>query len=370
MVNMKQDTEFLCECGFHWREKPEFDVEQRFKARGTIGLFANAITTCPNCGYEGLARGIVPKGFSPLKFFLKREFSLYFPRGGCRPPSESEFHKMDTEEFSIFTLNSANIEKPPLKVHLYGEPSSKTLVLREIANYLRDKFGNISVDLRGPFTEIFLSQIDDLAKRLAKARIQDFSDPNAYFEPDSTEVETERKWLRNPNRNTRIIYDGYNLQTVFRGLLKKEESDLKHIHLIFTHRLFGTWDKEDERYHARVSIYGFPNLISTTGIVEAPAKPREFYRLKRKGIEGRELKQKFRGRFVDHSDERLTEIMRGYVMQAILYHLTLEPFCPDQRCRLFNSHWQEELIRAQLDDPEFCCYHEKILKKWKEKFSS
>ncbi|KXA99410.1 hypothetical protein AKJ42_03255 [candidate division MSBL1 archaeon SCGC-AAA261C02] len=78
-------TELICECGFRWREKLYFEVEQRYKSRGTDGLFANAITKCPKCGYKGLARGIIPNDSSILKFYLKRAFSLYFPRGGWKP---------------------------------------------------------------------------------------------------------------------------------------------------------------------------------------------------------------------------------------------------------------------------------------------
>ena len=42
--------------------------------------------------------------------------------------------------------------------------------------------------------------------------------------------------------------------------------------------------------------------------------------------------------------------------------LTGNPFCPDKGCRLFNAHWQEELIFAQLEsDGEFCPQHTSIL---------
>jgi hypothetical protein len=82
------------------------------------------------------------------------------------------------------------------------------------------------------------------------------------------------------------------------------------------------------------------------------------------------LKEKFRGRFIDHDDERLTEIMKGYVMQAIFYHIASSPFCDDTRCRLYNGHWQEEVLEAQLKQPEFCERHEKMLEGVRKKFSS
>jgi hypothetical protein len=152
-------------------------------------------------------------------------------------------------------------------------------------------------------------------------------------------------------------------------LLPTEERNLEHVHIAFTGRLFGTVDEGDIRYHARVSIYGFPSLISTTGIVEAPAKPREFYLLKQQyaalkaGVPIEALKEKFKGRFIDYDDERLTEVMKGYAMQAIFYHVFGEPFCKEVNCRLFNSHWQEEVIKSQLEpkEREFCERHGEML---------
>jgi hypothetical protein len=132
--------------------------------------------------------------------------------------------------------------------------------------------------------------------------------------------------------------------------------------------LFGTFDKDDLRYHARVIICGYPSIISTTGVVEAPAKPREFYIEKQligigDDLAIERLKQRFKGRFIDYNDKRLSEVMKGYVMQAVFYHVFHEAFCKDKRCRLYNAHWQEEVINAQLTKPEFCEKHEKMLAK-------
>jgi len=100
--------------------------------------------------------------------------------------------------------------------------------------------------------------------------------------------------------------------------------------------------------------------------VEAPAKPREFY-LAQQQLGGRPseeavavLKQQFRGRFLDHDDPRLTEVVKGYAMQAVAYLLTGEAFCDDPDCRLFNAHWQEEMLCAQTAD-RYCERHASIL---------
>jgi hypothetical protein len=138
--------------------------------------------------------------------------------------------------------------------------------------------------------------------------------------------------------------------------------DLDHCAILFTNQLFVTWDRKDSRYHARTSLYGFPSLISLPGLVEAPAKPRSFYVKKRMGVPVEELMEEFEGQFIDYGDSRITEVMKGYAMQAFFFHLSGEPFCEDPNCRLFNSHWQEEVLRSQLDGRyEFCPRHETIL---------
>lgn len=259
------------------------------------------------------------------------------------------------------------------KVHLYEDPSTKPLDLLEIVRYLQSKFGEISVDVRKPFITVSSEDVaETLARKLAGTKVRDPANPNVCFEPLPGEIDFERKLLRNPGlKLTGILYDGFRLQAVLRELLPEEEFTIEHAHIVFTNRLFGTWDGGDGRYHARVSVYGFPSLLSTTGIVEAPAKPKEYYALKQQyaalggPIPLEELKEKFRGRFIDYDDERLTEVMKGYVTQALFYHLTLDPFCDDKTCRLFNAHWQEGVLEAQLKEPEFCERHRREIEKFK-----
>ncbi len=268
-------------------------------------------------------------------------------------------------------VNSNSIPAP--HIHLYNDPSVKNLNLSEIAGYLEEKLGKIPIDVKSALVPPG-DAIDDFAKRFATVKVRDLNNPHVSFEPLHGEIEYEKRILRDPHRKLfGVLYDGFKLQAVVWGLVPEEERGTEHIHVVFTNRLFGTWNEGDRRYHARVSVYGFPSIISTTGIVEAPAKPKEFYLLKQQyaalgatGVPLEILKEKFRGRFIDYDDERLTEIMKGYVMQAIFYHLASGPFCDDERCRLHNAHWQEGVLKAQLEPPEFCKKHEKMLKQWRE----
>jgi len=268
--------------------------------------------------------------------------------------------------------NSVELSEGLPKVHLYEDVSSKTLDLQKIALYLREKFGKISVDVRGPLITAANETAEFLARKIAETKIRDVMNPNLRIEPLLGEIEFERRLLLDPRlRLTGVLYDGFRLQAVVRELLPREELNVEHAHIVFTNRLFGTFDQGDGRYHAHVSVYGFPSLISTTGIVEAPAKPKEYYAMRR-GYAAlgatapiKELREKFRERFIDYDDERLTEVMKGYVMQALFYHLKLEPFCDDKRCRMFNAHWQEEVLEAQLSRPEFCERHQREIEKFR-----
>ena len=59
----------------------------------------------------------------------------------------------------------------------------------------------------------------------------------------------------------------------------------------------------------------------------------------------------------------MTEVAKGMTLQAILYHLTLDPFCPKKNCRLFNAHWQEDLLRSQSGSPGLCARHAQMLRR-------
>ncbi len=107
-------------------------------------------------------------------------------------------------------------------------------------------------------------------------------------------------------------------------------------------------------------------LYRISGIVEAPAKPSEFYFLQQYyasmgNTNLDEIKKKFEGRFIDYDDAKLTEVVKGYVMQGTFYYVSGDPFCSKKHCRLLNAHWQEDLIESQINHGNLCQDHLKIL---------
>lgn len=258
-------------------------------------------------------------------------------------------------------------------VHLYAEPSSSTLNLGEVANYVKSML-KCNVDVREEFFTRFLMQdkIDHIASRIATTKVFDPRKPFAQHEPSPIEIEFEKKVLSNPSkRYLGILYNGFELQPLLNELIPTEENNLEHIHIAFTNRLVCTYSENDSRYHYRAIICGYPTLICTSGIVEAPAKPREFYLLQQYyasigNTNLDEIKKKFEGRFIDYDDARLTEVVKGYVMQGLFYYIVGNPFCDKKECRLLNAHWQEDLIESQLKNGTLCQDHLKIINEFNE----
>ncbi|MDE1842672.1 MAG: hypothetical protein KGH95_03375, partial [Thaumarchaeota archaeon] len=157
----------------------------------------------------------------------------------------------------------------------------------------------------------------------------------------------------------------FEIQNILLDYIPKEELGRDIFHLIITTKLGCTYDYGDYRYHGRAVICSNPAIISTTGIIEAPAKPREYYMfLQQKmalGLNLDALKEQFKGRFLEYHDKRLDTIIRGYALQAIFYYITLDPFCQSKECILYNAHWQEDLIHTQTKSGKLCDLHKKIL---------
>lgn len=202
----------------------------------------------------------------------------------------------------------------------------------------------------------------------ARARIKNPSKKD--LSPQATlpgEVQYENRRLSGNTRAYGIPYEGFTIMALYRGLIPKKESGLDFIHIAFTCQLLATWEEDDRRYHLRTAVFGYPSIISTTGMVEAPAKPRGYYLLKGQYQAlgaydaAAHLEEEFKGRFLTHDDPCLTEVAKGYVLQALAGHLLGYPFCPKRNCRLYNAHWQEEMLRAQMGKRSGLCQkHEKL----------
>lgn len=251
----------------------------------------------------------------------------------------------------------------PLHARLYDNSVVDNLNLDEVADHLRDKGIFDEVEVREAFPENYGEEIDEIAKRIAETRVVNLEVPEMEFEPDGNDIEFERKFLTGEISGlTGALYDGFRLSKIFTDLIREGERSESYMHVVFSDRFFATWKPATQRYHARVSVYGFPSIVSTSGIVDAPARPFGSYRFAvTDDVEVVEGSGKAQGDFVDYNDERLTDIMKGYAMQCVFYHLHLGPFCDEKDCALYNPHLQKNILRSKLSEPEFCDEHRRVL---------
>lgn len=246
------------------------------------------------------------------------------------------------------------------KIILYDEPTVPEIDITHQKKFLESTFG-LEIEIRDNF---FKNLQDEEFKKIASKRIFELKKPFKQRTPTYNEIEIERSNKDMTENDEVFLYDGYELQQIISDSVK--EQSLDSLHIIFTNKLTATFSEEDFRYHARALIGTNPSIISTTGIVEAPAKPKEYYvELIGDFSEDRtkEIKEKYKGQFLEYHDDRLEKIVEGYLLQAIFYVETGNVFCDNKNCRLFNAHWQKDLFESQLTNAKLCENHSKELKK-------
>lgn len=276
-------------------------------------------------------------------------------------------------------------------VHIYRNQANSldfdTMVL-ELQKY----FPEISFDIRN----YFLNTIDNaLAESLVSIRIFDTKKPFSEqpqvkihgISPQDIDYEKNFKQQifkdigcgneSNENKYLKLIlYDGFMIQRLFETMINESEANSDHVHVVFEDRLISTFSEEDYRYHARSIVVGSPSIISTTGIVESPAKPKEWYlnqmRAEIYRITGNDKPHDWmslsiqKENYLCYGDYRINFVAVGYVLQALFFFITVgNPFCKDVNCRLYNAHWQEDLIHSQIQSKQLCKEHADLLSKFK-----
>lgn len=238
-------------------------------------------------------------------------------------------------------------------IRLY-RPETDWLDIDEVTNYL-ENFG-LDAEVREPA----LPRLEPEA--IAETRVRDPFQKFKEFRPLLGEVRYEERMRERPEKIGGILYDAHRLTERLRATIEPGTRD--SLSIVFTDRLIGTHGMD--RYHARTVYMGHPSIVSTSGTVEAPAKPKDFYRKKTtatgENVPAEIAKQELDADFLEHGDPRVTEVAKGLVLQDAVYRATGEAFCDDADCRLYNAHHQDELLAAQLDG-ELCDRHEEIVKK-------
>lgn len=249
------------------------------------------------------------------------------------------------------------------KIIFYDEPAIPEIDLDGLVEFARD-VTNVKIEKRRSILSYGNPRI---AAEMTRARITNMHVPLTKDAPVTGGRLGDKKQHANDHRCDTprpdiTCYDGIELHGLFSDIISSSEMTLDVFHLIFTDKLCCTYSDGDYRYHGRAVICSNPSIISTTGMIEAPAKPRQYYidRMINARI-GRDAGEtKYAGAFLEYHDKRLAAVSRIYFLQALLYYVSGEPFCDMRDCMLYNSHWQSELLHSQRTGM-LCKKHKSLL---------
>jgi len=260
------------------------------------------------------------------------------------------------------------------KIFLYDEPAVQEIQISNLKNFLLETF-HVDVEIK----ECVFHNLDGKTiEKISGCRIFDHKMPFKKHLPNKQEIDFEKSVCEDTNlleKTTMVenaeriedvmMYDGFEVQNIIYDVITKNDSDQNNLHIVFTNRLICTYDTADSRYHGRAIICSNPAIISTTGMIEAPARPREYYfeamKCKMQGLDIQDVKKNYSGKFLDYHDKRLSKISEGYLLQAIFYYMTGDAFCDSLDCRLNNAHWQKDLLYSQLKIGKLCNKHQALL---------
>ncbi len=251
------------------------------------------------------------------------------------------------------------------KIILYDEPTVPEIQLGRLAKFLKDTF-QIKIETRN---NLFSNLDYKTYEKIASIRILDIKKPFQKHSAPLEDILVEKENKDMSQKEDPPLYDGIELQKIISDIIPGNQNTIKTLNVVFTNKITCTFDESDFRYHARALISSNPSIISTTGMIEAPAKPKQYYldlmtNFSEEVID--EIRRKYKGQFLEYHDSRLSEIAEGYLLQTIMYFETGEVFCEDIDCRLFNSHWQKDLLHSQIDNKKLCKKHQEILTQFKQ----
>jgi len=194
---------------------------------------------------------------------------------------------------------------------------------------------------------------DRLAKSFSSAKVMHpFKPFKSGRNPLYGELDFERRRLRGETFAAGIMYEARTLAEGLLSVLPAFSSDV--VDVVVTNRLFGTWSDVDRRFHARIFFYAGIGVVSSTGLVEAPALPQEFYRAKAviegmgTGITPEILRTEYYDEAILHSHPKMADALAGMIVQSLSIPLGWEYPCDNPECKVFDAHRHRDLVQAQL----------------------
>jgi hypothetical protein len=212
--------------------------------------------------------------------------------------------------------------------------------------------------------ECLYRALPDTVNDLVSLRVINPDSSDLNENPLPPEIAFERRTREGCQCGSGPVYAGFHLAALLgRGLADREVLWVDRP-IFITRDYIATFDKDDLRWHLRYGVFSFPTIISLPGIIEAPARPREYYLLKAQGVPDEMMPESLKDRYLTSNDQRLPRVLAGILLQAFFYYQSGDPFCPDPFCSLYHAHWQEELLSSQRDEPYIVCPgHQQALEK-------
>jgi hypothetical protein len=253
-------------------------------------------------------------------------------------------------------------------LYLYDDPDSEGLDTDYLAHWVAGLLPDTRVAVRADFLTLHLSRFSEqqrdeitpvLSARLEQAEVGDLVHPR-----DRGKLPE----LPPSERGLDVVYEAEALQAVLRLLIPEDESPRGRLHIAFTANYLGVW-RDDEAYLClRPTALGLPNLISTSGLVEALELPKKYHFMRQQlailGIE-EDLDGLFAEETLAYGDPRLNEICKGYILEAIFFHLAGEIGCADPDCRLHITGSHVETLRTQVQGSGTLCErHRELWQRW------
>jgi hypothetical protein len=195
---------------------------------------------------------------------------------------------------------------------------------------------------------------DWMAWHTAFAKVRNLDRPPAEREPADLEIDKERAALDGDGDPPGPLYDGRRLLEAYHGPLPEDLKAPGRSLIALTDRLVGTF--EGDRYHVRFLVTGHPSIVSPPGFVDGPARDRSFYMAKQALGSAHDANEVVDDDHLTRNDDRLPTCVASAILQAVAYTDTGDPFCEDDGCRLFNPHWQEDLL-ASMATRDLCEEH-------------
>lgn len=249
---------------------------------------------------------------------------------------------------------SCSIEIPFKKIILYIDDSIEHVEPKNLKDFLETKMAK-SVELKSDYLRSKFEK--GLPKKIAGAKVRNKRERKRK-EPLPKEIDIEKKIIKGEKELLGIIYDAHELNKVMREMLSERERE-EHT-VIITKRLMATLEKHESRYHVRAVLNSIPSIVSVSGIVEGPAKPRRYYL-----TDEPESEDILDFKPMEHDDERMESAVKSYLLQTVFWRSEGDPFCESEGCRLYNSHWQREVIEDQVNG-KLCEKHKRKLEKFKK----